>query len=105
MNHIITCPCCGAQYLPAEIFIPEEVFKTDNKQVQKSPIDGVFPENFKYQLDLAESYICDFCDTSFRVYMDVDFRYDDLESLPKADESKITVNVKSKQVLTEDKFK
>lgn len=67
----IICPCCGAEYLPVEIFIPKAFFgkptriiKDENHKI----IDVVGPkQNFK------EEYICDYCNTPFKVLAKTQF--------------------------------
>ena len=58
---IIVCPICGQSYLPAEIFMPEdilgkpkEIFKTSSGKVDF--YTGKEP-------DFVEEYICDNCST------------------------------------------
>lgn len=62
---IIECPKCGHEYLPAEIFVPRGFFGT--------PTNIVRDENNKLvsydgtSVDVFEKYICDTCDTEFRI--------------------------------------
>ena|SRR5574344_937218 len=69
---VITCPRCGMEYLPAEIFYPNIFFG------RPSNIDRDY--NHKLidycgtSLNNEESYTCNNCKTPFRVYASVNFR-------------------------------
>ncbi len=65
MKNIITCPHCGAEYMPAEIYMPNNffgrpdmIYRDDNNKILS--FDGSSP-------DLLETYRCDFCDKKFNV--------------------------------------
>lgn len=70
MKYII-CPQCGAEYHPAEIFIPDyilgkpkDIIKDENKRIIS--VNGL-------EQDLEETYICDKCNTKFKVLTKLDF--------------------------------
>ena len=67
----ITCPKCGAEYLPCEIYYPK-LFLGESRQIDK--INGRI-DNFsgKY-MDLEETFICDHCETKFKVTAKVQFK-------------------------------
>lgn len=68
---IIKCPVCGAEYLPAEIYIPDS-FLGKPEYIDKNltkHIESYFGKN----MDLVERYKCDNCDTMFKVIARVQF--------------------------------
>lgn len=70
-NEIISCPQCGYEYLPSEIFIPKYVFGKPNDIVRD--VDGQILEYEGLPLDLEEIYTCDRCNYTFNVIMKVGF--------------------------------
>jgi hypothetical protein len=62
---IINCPNCGAEYLPAEVFLPFNYFnkpffiKKDENGKILNQLDG--------ELNLYETYICDHCNKGFEI--------------------------------------
>ena len=74
---VIRCPHCGAEYLPSEIFMPEDflespsdIFKTDEGTIKDANVE---------EACLVEDYICDFCNKKFTVRAQIDFNVDGLE--------------------------
>lgn len=68
----ITCPYCGREYLPAEIYIPKSFMgrPVDIEKTQEGKID-----NFSGPLmDTTEEYICDGCGETFQVKASISFR-------------------------------
>lgn len=70
-KNIIKCPHCGAEYLPAEIYMPDsllgkpfDIYKDDN---------GSIKTFFGEDMDLTESYRCDFCNKKFTVNATIKF--------------------------------
>ena len=69
---IIKCPVCGAEYLPAEIYIPNSFIgkpECIDKNYLTKKIDSYFGKN----MDLIERYKCDNCDTVFKIIAKVQF--------------------------------
>lgn len=69
---IITCPFCGREYLPAEIYIPDQFFgmpeDIDRDVAGKIEIyDGS-------TMDLNEEYTCDCCGKKFDIQADLKFK-------------------------------
>ena len=62
---IIECPTCGYEYLPAEIFVPKYYFGQP-KNIERDS-NGKLISYEGSSVDLFETYICDKCDTEFRV--------------------------------------
>lgn len=64
-NRNIVCPCCGCEYIFAEIYTPKGLFGKP-KEISRDyrgkilNISGELP-------DLTETYTCDKCDTTFKV--------------------------------------
>lgn len=70
-KNVIKCPHCGAEYLPAEIFLPNNLLgkpygieKDDNGHIEFF---------FGDDMDLNEVYRCDFCNKKFNVEMSIKF--------------------------------
>jgi len=68
---IITCPCCGREYLPSEIYLPDDflgkptsIYRDSNERVE-----GIVGKS----MNLRENYICDSCNTPFSIYAKVQF--------------------------------
>lgn len=69
---VITCPHCGREYLPAEIYIPtaffghpEDIDRFENGEIEV--YDGA-------PMNLVEEYNCDYCGEDFIVTADVRFK-------------------------------
>ena len=62
---IIKCPTCGQEYLPAEIYLPNE-FLGKPKNIMKD-INGKILGFDGIKMNDTESYKCDRCDTMFEV--------------------------------------
>lgn len=67
----IICPCCGAQYLPCEIYLPNP-FLGKTKLIEKD-IYGKILDYYGDSMDLYEQYKCDKCNTTFSVKATVTF--------------------------------
>ena len=68
---VISCPVCGREYVPSEIFVPKYFMGTIK--------DKMLDENGKIELfngtdmDLEETYICDGCHNHMKIRAKVDF--------------------------------
>lgn len=71
-NLYIECPCCGAQYAPGEVYIPK-VF-IGNPEYVKRNVEGKIDCVAGQDMDLIESYTCDYCKKSFKVTADISFQ-------------------------------
>ena len=70
----IICPVCRAEYTVSEIFIPKYFFGTvDN--VEKDANGKIIDYTGK-DMDLNESYRCDYCNSKFDVYANINFKTD-----------------------------
>ena len=68
----IVCPVCKAEYTVQEIFIPKNFFGTiDN--VEKDS-EGKILDYTGADMDLKESYRCDYCNAKFNVIANIDFK-------------------------------
>lgn len=82
----ITCPHCGRQYLPAEIYYPNEFF---GKPYDIDRLNNIKIESFGgTSMNLVEEYECDNCYSKFKVSAKVQFKS---EPLKKYDMSKAYV--------------
>jgi hypothetical protein len=68
----IICPVCKAEYTVQEIFIPKYFFGTiDN--VEKD-ISGKIIDYTGKDMDLNETYRCDYCNSKFNIYANISFK-------------------------------
>lgn len=76
----IVCPCCGREYLPAEIYLPNSFLGKPSHIIKKS--DGKIDTFAGQSMDLQETYVCDKCLKPFKVTAKVQFR---AEYMPSVD--------------------
>ena len=97
---VIVCPNCGAEYLPQEIYIPNEFFgratyiERDEKTHQITDVIGS-------SVDLDESYTCNFCNTPFSVTAKISFNTK-LDVRRNFDEDYATIITKEKFLFDEE---
>jgi DNA-directed RNA polymerase subunit RPC12/RpoP len=68
---IIKCPTCGYEYLPAEIFMPNEFLGKP-----KNIVKDVYGKILGYEgikMNDTETYKCDSCNTTFEVVSTTNF--------------------------------
>lgn len=68
---VITCPKCGKEYLPAEIFIPKAFF--GNPNIINRDENGKIISYSGTSIDTNEKYMCDKCDTEFEISTKISF--------------------------------
>lgn len=68
---VITCPNCGAEYLPSEIYIPNAFFGRPKhiERDENHKIIHVAGQN----MNLTEQYICNYCNNPFRITCKISF--------------------------------
>ncbi len=78
------CPHCGAQYLPAEIFMPG-AFLGSPDDIVKDSFGKIIYEDYKIngEPDMIERYICDYCDKPFVV--EATITYKTMTEVPEKD--------------------
>ena len=69
---VITCPYCGREYLPSEIYLPSSFLGKVSNVMRMT--DGTIEAYFGKGMDLKESYICDKCNSEFNVQAKVSFK-------------------------------
>lgn len=69
--NVITCPSCGKEYLPAEIFIPKAFFGVPD--IIRRDSEGKIIDFLGSDMDLNETYCCDSCSKPFKVSATVSF--------------------------------
>jgi transposase-like protein len=81
--NVISCPYCGQEYLPSEIYIPNSFLGKATQIFRKTSgkIDTFFGKN----MDLKETYICDKCNTEFAVSAKVTFNSYEIDNTFKED--------------------
>lgn len=67
----INCPYCGAEYHPAEIFIPDYLIGKPNHIEKNSSGTILFTDGIEQ--DLNEKYICNYCKSPFNVSAKLEF--------------------------------
>ena len=65
-ENIIICPYCGAEYLPEEIFIPEDLFNQPRNILKDE--HGKLEHFVRDDLSFEEEYTCDYCNHTFKVH-------------------------------------
>lgn len=68
---MIKCPKCGREFLPCEIFLPD-YFLGKAKQIIRDD-DGSIISFSGIEQDLEEDYVCENCNTSFKVRAKIDY--------------------------------
>ena len=67
----IICPKCGCQYLPGEIYLPNQ-FLGQPKIIERD-IYGKIMDDYGGTMDLNETYTCDKCNAIFSIRAKVQF--------------------------------
>ena len=78
----IICPCCGAQYLPCEIYVPTAFFGGWYINIDKDKNGRIIEDDkpihdrhvLNNRMNVMEHYICDYCNTPFDIEAKVSFR-------------------------------
>lgn len=68
----IVCPVCKAEYTVQEIFLPDAFFGNINNVEKDS--NGKIIDYIGKDMDLKESYRCDYCNSKFNVIANVNFK-------------------------------
>ena len=94
----VVCPHCGAEYLPAEIYYPDE-FLGKPSDIEK--VNGKIESYLGQSMNVEEVYICDNCLTKFKTTAKVTFK---TVEVAKYDMSKayVTPLFEEKLTLNED---
>lgn len=95
---IIRCPRCKYEYLPAEIYLPNSFLGKPAGIIRNNNTIESFIGN---SMDTSETYICDKCKTTFRVYATVAFSTEEKPKL-NFDEEYTTPLTKTALFLEED---
>ena len=81
---VISCPHCGAQYLPAEIYMPGAILGRPDDLV-KDALGKIIYEDYKegQEPDMIEHFTCEFCNKPFVV--EATITYKSMEEEPEKD--------------------
>lgn len=69
---VIKCPCCGTEYLPGEIYLPNW-FLGQPKDIERKYDTGEIVDFTGDSMDLTECFICERCNSPFKVVAKVSF--------------------------------
>lgn len=78
-RNTIKCPNCGARYLPGEIYLPNSFLGKPTKVYRDE--NGNILGNDGTDMDLNESYVCDYCGKRFFVEASVIFKTETSEDV------------------------
>lgn len=71
----IKCPHCGYEYVPAEIFLAEEIYGKPATVIRDALGKIIYVEwEDGYEPQAVETYCCDNCDKSFIVEANLSFK-------------------------------
>ena len=79
-KNYITCPYCGTEYMPCEIFIPNS-FINQTRDIEKDHMTGKIMYTPKDALETKEEYKCDRCNSTFKIEAKVSFFTDKLSNV------------------------
>ena len=68
---IITCPCCGQQYMPGEIFMPKAFFG-NQKDIMKDS-SGKIEFYLGDDMDLDEEFVCENCLSKLKIHANLTY--------------------------------
>jgi len=68
---IIVCPICGQQYLPAELYLPDDFLGKPTEIVRTTA--GKVDFYFGTKMDPDTEYICDNCGAHLKVHANISF--------------------------------
>ena len=74
MKNVIKCPHCGAEYMAAEIFLPDSLLGKPHDIVKDD--NGKIKSFLGKDMNLSESYRCDYCNKKFAVQASIKFNAD-----------------------------
>ena len=72
---VIKCPHCGAQYLPAEIYMPE-AFTGHPDDIVKDSFGKILYEDYPEgrEPDMLEHFVCEYCEKPFVIEATVTYK-------------------------------
>lgn len=73
---IIRCPNCGAEYTAGEIYLPK-CFLGVPKHIERDATTHRILYDMGKPMDTKETYICNYCDTPFKVSAYVKFNVEE----------------------------
>lgn len=93
----ITCPRCGYEYLPAEVFVPKAFIGTPELIIRE---EGKVVDFAGASMNLEEDYTCDKCNCTFHIKAKTSF---DTRIIPTVDFSEGHVtSLKDKRISMEE---
>lgn len=97
-TQLISCPVCGHQYLPSEIFFPDDLIgrPTEIFKDNSGKIDFYLGED----QNLTADYTCDGCGTHFKVQATINFKTE-VEN-EKFEEEYVSTFTKPKKLILEE---
>lgn len=95
-THIIRCPVCGQEYLPAELFMPSDFLGEPTEIVKRR--DGVIDFYFGERPTFETEYCCDSCSSYFKVKAKVSFEATAEDDFSKEYSTKLKTNLFKSEV-------
>ena len=71
MSNYISCPHCGTEYTPSEVYLPKCFL--GNTEYVKRDMEGKIQSVAGSDMDTYEMFTCDYCKKSFSVSATVSF--------------------------------
>ena len=81
---LIKCPCCGTEYLAAEIFYPKDFLGNPSDIIKTD--QGVILAYDGEDMNLKEEYVCDKCNAKFITTATVSFKTEQVKDIFDEDE-------------------
>lgn len=95
---IIKCPVCGQEYLPSEIFYPDDLIGHPTEIIKNTAgkVDFFIGPGTNYD----EEYICDNCGTPLKIHANVNYTVESKDV--KFTEEYVSSFIKPKKIVLEE---
>jgi hypothetical protein len=82
---LIKCPCCGAEYLPGEVYMPNAIIGQPDEVVRDSLGKIIYEDYFTSEREpsTVEHFTCEYCDKPFII--EATITYKTKEEAPEKD--------------------
>ena len=100
LNYCIECPNCGYQYLPCEIFLPDNIL-SKSYHIERDD-KGKIIDALEFNPEFKEKYICDKCNQVFECELKLSFNYKMDKNLNFGEDYIVPIKKKEKIELAEE---